>query len=256
MRADCTDQEIWASPTADHMQGLFITGTDTSVGKTQVASAIVRACRERGLRVGAYKPVCTGSLANADAQPVWEDVSRLAAALGEGPADIGDLTNRICPQCFDAPLAPPASAAAEGRTVDDRRLAGGIDAWRDHADLLIVEGVGGLLCPLTETTTVAALAAALEFPLVIVAALRLGCINHTLLTLEVARSRGLPIAGVLLNQVCDDDGSSASSIAELTARITAPLLGVLPFQEDDELRAPELIRRIDWLQLSLTAPLN
>lgn len=250
------------------MRGLFITGTDTGVGKSVVARSIVRACREAGRRVGAYKPVCSGSETDATGRLHWPDVTLLADAVGEEvPAD------RVCPQRFHAPLAPPSAAECEGRTVDESLLTGGLAAWRDDADLLIVEGVGGLLCPLTGRATVADLAAQLGYPLIIVAALRLGVINHTLLTIEVARLRGLSIAGIVLNHAtppplsnesqlkdnatCDQRSAHdvhASSIAEITARSPVPVLGILPFQADPRLRPPEVIRRIDWWQLSVAAP--
>jgi dethiobiotin synthetase len=211
------------------MHGLLITGTDTGVGKTFAACGIVRALREQGLRVGAYKPACSGGETRADGTLSWPDVDLLASALA---ADA--RSKQICPQRFAAPLAPPAAAALEQRRVDERLLTAGVEAWRGAADLLIIEGVGGLLCPLSEHLTVADFAERIGVPLVIVAALRLGVINHTLLTLEVARARGLPVAGVLLNQVGPDDGSNASSIAEITVRGGAKVLGVLPFDHTRE----------------------
>jgi len=229
------------------MHGLFITGTDTGVGKTHIACQIVAASARAGIRVGAYKPACSGGEVDAAGRLDWPDVAALAAAL---PIEVP--RGQICPQCFQVPLAPPSAAAAEERSVDAALLEQGVDRWRDDVDLLVVEGIGGLLCPLTETETVADLAGRLGYPLVIVAALRLGVINHTLLTIEVARQRGLPIAGVLLNETGPDDGSNASSIAEITARADVPVLGVVPFDEQGRLRPCELILRIDWLEHAST----
>jgi dethiobiotin synthetase len=229
------------------MQGLFITGTDTGVGKTFVTCGIIRALRERGVRVGAYKPVCSGGEAVADGGFCWPDVEALSDALGPAVP-----SERICPQRFLAPLAPPAAAECEHRQVDDALLLSGIDAWRLDADLLIIEGVGGLLCPLTDSMTVADFAARLGVPLVVVAALRLGVINHTLLTLEVARSRGLTVAGVLLNETGPDDGSNSSSILEISERAGTAVLGVVPFEAKGRadatgrLRRPDILSRIDW----------
>lgn len=229
------------------MKGLFVTGTDTDVGKTHVACQIVRACRDAGIRVGAYKPVCSGAEVDAEGNRYWPDVAALSAAL---PADVP--LDQICPQCFQVPLAPPSAAAAEERSIDTALLAGGIDRWRTQVDLLVVEGVGGLLCPLTENESIADLAGRLGYPLVVVAALRLGVINHTLLTIEVARQRQLAIAGILLNEVGPDDGSRASSVAEITARSEVPVLGVVPFQAGSRLRPSEVIRRIEWNNLATT----
>jgi dethiobiotin synthetase len=229
------------------MHGLFITGTDTGVGKTYLTCQIVAACGEAGVRVGAYKPACSGSEVDANGQRYWPDVAALAAAL---PTKVP--WDQICPQCFQVPLAPPSAAAAEERSVDAALLEQGVDRWRNEVDLLVVEGVGGLLCPLTETETVADLAGRLGFPLVIVSALRLGVINHTLLTIEAARQRRLPIAGVFLNETGPDDGSNSSSIAEITARGTVPVLGIIPFEKEHLLRPCEAIRKIHWTEVAAT----
>lgn len=246
MSFGCVGRESWEIQSdSSVMRGLFITGTDTGVGKTMVAATIIRTLRESGHRVGAYKPVCSGAEVGEDGAPVWTDIQALAAALGD---DVP--LEKICPQRFAAPLAPPAAAALEGRRVDEPGLSAGVDSWRASAEILVVEGVGGLLCPLSDASTVADFAGRLGFPLVIVAALRLGAINQTLLTIEVARGRKLPIAGVLLNQVDPDDGASESSISQITALSEVPILGVVPRLETAELRGPHVLRRIDWADLA------
>lgn len=132
-----------------NLRGLFITGTDTGVGKTDVAAAIISALRSRGVRVGAYKPAASGSTPGPNG-PVWDDVARLQAALEEEiPAE------QICPQRFQAPLAPPVAARMEGKEVDAALLRSGIERWRDRAEIVIVEGAGGLLSPLTDSESVA-----------------------------------------------------------------------------------------------------
>ena len=176
------------------MQTLFVTGTDTSVGKSWVASLILRQLRNDDVRVGAYKPVCSGAEIGADGTRVWSDLTVLADAIDWA----GDL-DAVCPQRFTDAVAPNVSAGLEGREVDDELLRTGIQRWEQTADYVVIEGAGGLLCPLSDHTTGAELAADLHAPLVIVAANRLGVINHTLLTVEVARSRGLTTAAVVLN---------------------------------------------------------
>src|SRR5579872_7123263 len=176
------------------LRGLFITGTDTGVGKTWVAAGVIRALCGRGVRVGAYKPAVSGSRPGLDG-PVWDDLTELQAALGTDlPIDA------ISPQRFAAPLAPPVAARLEGRQVDAALLRSGIDWWRGKADFVVVEGAGGLLSPLSDRDLVADVARDLGLPLVIVGRLSLGTINHTLLTVEAARARGLAIAGIVLNQ--------------------------------------------------------
>lgn len=217
------------------LPGLFITGTDTGVGKTYVTALLIRELLERGVNVGAYKPACSGSVPGPDGRPLWEDVETLAAALG------GRFSrDETCPQRFAAPLAPPVAARLEGRAVDAGLLRAGAERWQGKIELLLVEGAGGLLCPLTERETVADLALDLGLPLVIVARLGLGTINHTLLTVEVARGRGLSVAGIVFNQGPPVDTfavegidqqcldlSSSSNPREVAARVDVPVLGVV-----------------------------
>src|SRR6185503_14426453 len=127
-----------------------------------------------------------------------------------------------------APLAPPIAARQEGRTVDLDAIQRGLDAWRSECDIVIVEGAGGLLCPLTDHLTMADLAAQFGFPLLIVARLGLGTINHTLMTVEVAGRRGLPLAGIVFNEPTrsSEDLSSQSNAAEVAARCDVPVLAV------------------------------
>ena len=179
------------------MHTLFVTGTDTSVGKSWVASLILRQLRDDRLRIGAYKPVCSGAEIKGDGTPVWPDVEALANAINwTGETDV------VCPQRFTAAVVPNVAAGLEGCEVSDSLLRTGLGRWESIADYVVIEGAGGVLCPLSDRTTVADLAADLQTPIVIVAANRLGVINHTLLTVEVARSRGLKTAGVVLNY-CD-----------------------------------------------------
>ena len=233
------------------LRGLFVTGTDTGVGKTYLAAAIVRDLRARGVRAGAYKPACSGSERGPDGGTRWADVDALAGALGPG-ADV----ERVCPQRFHAPLAPPVAAREEGRAVDAGLLRAGARWWEGRAEALIVEGAGGLLSPLAESESVADLAAELGFPLLVVARLGLGTINHTLLTVEAARRRGLRVAGVVLNDVDPQrtGPERASNPSELARRCPAPVLGVLPFgcRDGGLLRGGHRIR-MDWLALSATA---
>lgn len=174
--------------------GLFVTGTDTGVGKTAVTVAIVRQLvRDRGLRVGVYKPVSSGvdpgRFAESDAARLWEAAGR--------PLSV----EAVCPQMFAAAISPPRSARAEGRRVDEQLLRDGFDAWRDASDIVIVEGAGGLLSPLGDTLLNADLALDLGLPLVVVDAARLGSIGRTLAIVEAAAARGLRLAAVVLSQV-------------------------------------------------------
>ena len=228
------------------LPGLFITGTDTDVGKTYVAALMAQQLAADGVRVGAYKPVCSGSVPTPEGGQVWEDVERLCSAVGGSfPAE------RVCPQRFAAPLAPPVAARLENNAVDAQLLRAGIRWWQGRVDLLLVECVGGLLCPLTETESVADLAEDLGFPLVVVATTGLGTINHTLLTVEVAKHRGLTVAGVVLNHRVPpgDDMAAQTNLSEIAARCDVPVLGVVRHGSPVALLQDGRPIRIDWRSL-------
>ena len=183
-------------------RGIFVIGTDTDVGKTYVACLLVRHLAARGIRVGVYKPVASGLVAGQRS-----DAERLMAATGQTwPAE------RVCPQSFAAPLAPPLAAARAGQHVDKALLAGGVQWWRGRCDALIVEGAGGACSPLSGSSTVLDLAMQLNYPLVLVAGHRLGMINHTLLTLEAIERRGLTALALIVNEVIDPAGREADGV--------------------------------------------
>lgn len=210
--------------------GLFITATDTDAGKTFVTALIARQLVAEGLRVGAYKPACSGAEVDADGRPVWGDVQTLARAIG-GVSD-DDL---ISPQRFQAPYAPPIAAELENREVDAALLRVGLSHWLTRADFLLIEGVGGLLCPIAEDETIADLAGDFGFSLIIVSRAGLGTINHTLLTVEVAKGRGLPIAGIVFN---DPRGTinptmATAERAEFSRRCDVPILAVVAHEQTD-----------------------
>lgn len=199
-------------------RGLFVTGTDTEVGKTYVAAAILRELAAAGVLVGAYKPACSGAVVDRDSGTrTWGDVVALRDAATR-PGETPPPEDFVCPQRFDAPLAPPAAAAAEGRAVDADRLVAGAAAWRDRCEFLVVEGAGGLLAPLADGADNRDIAAAFGYPLLVVARNRLGTINHTRLTVEAAGRAGLDVAAVVLSdgpELPPDDPSVATNAADL-----------------------------------------
>jgi dethiobiotin synthetase len=223
------------------VRGIFVTGTGTEVGKTYVAAAIARSLVAAGRRVGIYKPVASGcrlfngSLQSDDALALWQ-----AGKPGE--------LDRVCPQRFAAPLAPHLAAAAEGRKVDADLLRSGLDYWVDRSEIVIVEGAGGLLSPITDEEYVADLAADFGFPLVVVAANKLGTIHDTLATLVVAATfrEGLDVAGVVLNWPTAHplDESCRTNFEQLRQRCVPPVLAEVGWQDRDSLAA------IDWYALA------
>ena len=199
------------------MSALFITGTDTGVGKTFVACALAAALRARGTRVAVLKPVETG----VEREP--EDALRLRAAAGD-PAPLDE----ICPYRFRAPLAPALAARLEGATVDVDRIVGLIAHRARAADVLLVEGAGGLLVPVDGPTTYLDVALRCALPVLIVGANRLGTINHCALTARVATGAGLTVRGFVLSQPAPAPDPSAATNAEAVAALTGlPCLGCL-----------------------------
>ena len=177
------------------MNGIFITGTDTEVGKTFFVCQYAKKLIGQGIRVGVYKPVASG-LRREDTR---SDASQLKRSLGASGANIA--LERINPQCFLAPLAPPIAAQAQQQTVDQDLLIRGARAWVDDCQLLLVEGAGGLLSPISWSMTNADLAMQLGFPLIVVAENRLGCVHQILATVKVALSYQMTVQAVVLNHV-------------------------------------------------------
>jgi dethiobiotin synthetase len=194
---------------------LGVTGTDTGVGKTVIAVALVALLRRRGLRVAAMKPVETGVLPGAPS-----DAARLRAAAG-GEDRHGDVS----PVTYAEPLAPLVAARRAGRPVDLEALAAAFARLAAQRDAIVVEGAGGLLVPLTEQASYAELFARWRLGLVVVAANRLGAINHVLLTVQAARAAELEIRGVVLTAVT---GAVPDAAAQTNAAALARLLPDIP----------------------------
>jgi dethiobiotin synthetase len=200
-------------------RGLFISGTDTGVGKTVVACAIARGLVGRGLDVGVLKPAETGVGAEG---PLDARALREAAGADE-PLERG------CPQQFALPAAPTVAAAAEGREVDLDAMDAACHALGARHEILLVEGAGGLLVPVTAKLCMADLAARWGLPVVVAARAALGTINHTLLTLEALERRGLELAGVVLSHSGGPlSGADAANLEALRAALGARLVGEIP----------------------------
>lgn len=204
------------------MKGFFITGTDTEIGKTFVTAALTRALAASGRRVAPIKSLAAGQQF-VDGRWVNEDVATLLAAqnLGLTDADVGPLQ-------FREPCAPHIAARLEGGTIDRDTLLAAIRATAAKADLALVEGVGGFRVPLTDTWDTADLAVDLGLPVILVVGLRLGCINHALLTTEAIRARGLKLAAWVANTADPHQSHVADNLASLQAGLKAPCLGHIP----------------------------
>jgi dethiobiotin synthetase len=204
-------------------RGVFITGTDTGVGKTLVATALIRALAGRGLRVAGMKPVACGAergpegLRNADA---------LALA---GAANVTVPYETLNPYCFEPPIAPHIAAREAGTAIDVHLVRRRFEELAREAELVVVEGAGGWLAPISATQTLADVALALEIPVILVVGLRLGALNHALLSAESIAARGARLAGWVASHLDPDFQRGAENLATLEARLRAPPLASVPF---------------------------
>jgi dethiobiotin synthetase len=190
--------------------GLFITGTDTHVGKTFIGALLVKELMKRHRRVGVYKPVASGC-ANTNDHLLSDDALALWQAAGQ-PLTL----EHVCPQRFAAPLAPYLAARAEGKEIDTQLLFSALQHWQVHSDFVVVEGAGGLLSPMTLDLFNAQLAVKIGYPLIIVAQNKIGVMNQVLQTCFVAKHSELRIAGVILNHaIQEQDASLLSNSTEL-----------------------------------------
>ncbi|MGF6243269.1 dethiobiotin synthetase [Paraburkholderia sp. GAS38] len=205
---------------------LFVTGTDTEIGKTLVSAALLRGFVREGLRAAAMKPIAAGAF---EVNGVWhnEDADQLDAASSV----LLPPTLRT-PYLLKAPAAPHIVAALENVTLDIGHIVACHAQALELADVVVVEGVGGFRVPLTDTHDTADLALALNLPVVLVVGMRLGCISHALLSAEAIAARGLHLAGWVANRIDPDMGFADENIAAIRSRLMrqydAPLLGIVP----------------------------
>jgi dethiobiotin synthetase len=202
----------------------FVTGTDTGVGKTLVSCALLRVFAARGLRAVGMKPVAAGCEALAGGMRC-DDVERLRAAGNvETPAEW------INPYAFLPPVAPHLAAAQSGEEIRIAGIAAAFGRLSALADVVIVEGVGGWRVPLNPREDTADLAHRLGLPVILVVGMRLGCLNHALLTAQSIAASGLPLAGWVANRIDPAMPLFDENVQALRERLPAPLLGVLPYQ--------------------------
>ncbi|CAG9254325.1 dethiobiotin synthase [Paraburkholderia caribensis] len=205
---------------------LFVTGTDTEIGKTLVSAALLRGFAREGLRAAAMKPIAAGA-SLVDGVLHNEDADQLDAA-----ANVLLPPEIRTPFMLREPAAPHIAAALENVMLDMTRIVDAHNAALEMADVVVVEGVGGFRVPLTDAHDTADLAFALNLPVVLVVGMRLGCISHALLTAEAIAARGLPIVGWVANRVDPSMLFPDENIAALRDRLDrlygAPLLGIVP----------------------------
>ncbi len=204
------------------MSGLFIAGTDTCVGKTLVAKALIERYVAAGKRVAAMKPVSAGCVQTPEG---WlnDDVAQLRAA-----SNVALPLALMNPYAFELPIAPHVAAQQAGIEIDLARIESAYREIESQSDEVIVEGVGGLLVPLNATQTAADIVVRLNLPVILVVGMRLGCLNHALLTVEAMARRGIKLEAWVANQIDPTMRALEDNLASLKECISAPLLCVLP----------------------------
>ena len=211
--------------------GYFVVGTDTGIGKTHAACALLHALARRHPRVCGMKPIAAGGVRTADGFSNEDSIAHRAASTVRVPPELDN------PILLPEPLSPHIAAAHAGTPISIDTVLQAVAQLRTRTDALVVEGAGGFLVPLSETQTGADLAVALQLPLVLVVGMRLGCLNHALLTAEAIRARGLVLAGWIANRVDPDFLCPEENLAYLRTHLGAPLWADLPFSATPDSRA-------------------
>jgi len=203
--------------------GFFVTGTDTGVGKTLVSCALIHRFTALGKSVIGMKPVAAGGERGAEGL-INDDVRLLRAA-----SNVNAALTLVNPYCFEPPIAPHIAATQAGAVIEIDRITQAYQQLAALAEVVIVEGVGGYCVPLNDTQDTATLAQRLGLPVIMVVGLRLGCLNHALLTARSITADGLTLAGWVANRIDPAMVAAVDNIRALSPRITAPLLGEIEF---------------------------
>ncbi len=215
-------------------QAWFVVGTDTGIGKTHTSCALLHALARSHARVCGMKPIAAGGIETADGLTNEDSIAHCAASTVRVPWKLDN------PILLTEPLSPHLAAARAGRPIEFAPVLAAVDRLRGMTDALVVEGAGGFLVPLSETQTGADLAVALAMPVVLVVGMRLGCLNHALLTADAIRARGLVLAGWIANRVDPHFLCPEENLAYLRTHLGAPLWADLPFCATPDPRANAL----------------
>jgi dethiobiotin synthetase len=207
-------------------RGFFVTGTDTGVGKTLVTAALLRRLRESGLKVAGMKPVAAGTVAGP------EGPANADALLLQAESSVRHPYAIVNPWLFEAAIAPHIAAAESGVVIDTDRIVKAGATLAATADVVLAEGAGGFLVPLDAHRSFAELPGLLGMDVLLVVGLRLGCLNHALLTVEAIAAHGCRLAGWIGNGIDPAFARRDANIATLTSMIPAPCLGIVPWLAD------------------------
>ncbi|MBI5181916.1 MAG: dethiobiotin synthase [Nitrospirae bacterium] len=216
-------------------KGIFISGTDTGVGKTVVAGGLACTLKREGLDIGVMKPVQTGCAAKKGSGFIAPDTEFLIRISG-----VKDKINLVAPYRLKEPLAPSVAAEAEDRVIDIKKIVSAYNLLTQKHNFIIVEAAGGILVPIWEDFLFIDLIKRLSLPIIIVARIGLGTINHTLMTVRCARSAGIEIIGIIFNHTNNiKDGIAEKTNPDIIKRLcNIPILGIIPFI--DKLKTEEI----------------
>lgn len=203
--------------------GFFVVGTDTEVGKTLVSGALILKLREQGRKVIGFKPVVAGTYQDGNGDLLNEDLETLRIASNLKPGEM-----QLCPYVLGVPAAPHLVAANSGLRLELDPIMQALNKVQSQADLVVAEGAGGFLIPLNDLQDLGDVAKKIDFPIVLVVGMKLGCLNHALLTYEAIKTRGLSIAGWVANTLSPEMSLLQENIETLKGKIDAPFLGLIP----------------------------
>jgi dethiobiotin synthetase len=203
--------------------GFFVTGTDTEVGKTLISGALILKLREAGIRTIGFKPLVAGTYVDSSGQKLNEDLETLRIASG-----LNSQEQNLCPYILDEAAAPHLVAQKKKVRLDATLILDAFNTLTSAFDSVVVEGAGGFLVPLNNEEDLGDVAQAIDLPVILVVGMRLGCINHALLSCEAIQSRQLTIAGWVANTLSEEMPLLDENIQSLKERIFAPFLGVIP----------------------------
>ena len=203
--------------------GFFVTGTDTEVGKTLVSGALIVKLREQQINAIGFKPVVAGTYKDTSGRTLNEDLETLRIASNLSHHELS-----LCPYALDQPAAPHLVAAQQGLKLEMSMMTAAFQNIQKHADCIVVEGAGGLLVPLNQDEDLGGFAKKIDLPIIFVVGMKLGCLNHALLTYDAIKARNLKIAGWIANALEEEMPLLQGNLQTLRARIDAPFLGLIP----------------------------
>ena len=213
-------------------KGFFITGTDTGIGKTTAAVALMRALKQQGYRVGGMKPVAAGC------RPSAQDLKNDDALKLMSEASVDIAYEHVNPYAYEPPIAPHIAAAQTNRPVVIEKITGAYQTIASQVDIVLVEGIGGWAVPINDNQTMADVVITLKLPVILVVGIRLGCLNHALLTFESIVHKGCQPVGWIANLLSENNPVSEQNIHFLRQALPMPCLGTLPYISGTEPHGP------------------